>query len=194
VQLSPFSRFPVYEGTIDHIVGVLHVKEFISQQLDETPFDIRAMMHEPVFLPASASAYELLATLEKRGAHFAVVAGEFGGTAGIVTLEDLLEEVVGEVWDEFDADLRKAVTVIAPGHLLVKGSARLHELQEYVDLSRYAGTADSVGGLLLAHVDLPPRRGDSVELDGVTLRIEDLDGMTVESVTIFTHDRAAGGN
>lgn len=194
VQLSPFSRFPVYEGTIDHVVGVLHVKEFISQQLDETPFNIRAMMHEPVFLPASASAYELLATLEKRGAHFAVVAGEFGGTAGIVTLEDLLEEVVGEVWDEFDADLREPVTVIAPGHLLVKGSARLHELQEYVDLSHYAGIADSVGGLLLAHVDLPPRRGDSVELDGVTLRIEDLDGMTVESATIFTPVLATGGN
>ena len=183
---SPYSRFPVYEGTIDHIVGVLHVKEFMIQQMEGTPFDLQDMMYEPVFLPESASAYELFAILEKRQAHFAVVAGEFGGTAGIVTLEDLLEEVVGEVWDEFDVDPQEPVTVMAPGHLLVKGSTRLHELQEYVDLSRYVHIAGSVGGLVLAHVDLPPRRGDSVELDGVTLRIEDLDGLTVERVTVLT--------
>lgn len=186
VSKSAFSRFPVYEGTIDEIVGVLHIKEFIAYQLDESSFDLRQIMHEPVFLPESASAYELFATLEKRRAHFAVVVGEYGGTAGIVTLEDLLEEVVGEVWDEFDVDAQEPVTVISPGQLLVKGTARLHELQEHVNLSSYAGIADSIGGLVLAHVDLPPRRGDSVELGGVTLRIEELDGLTIERVTVFT--------
>lgn len=185
VSKSPFSRFPVYEDTIDQIVGVLHVKEFIAHQLDESSFDLRNIMREPLFLPESASAYELFATLEKQQAHFAVVVGEYGGTAGIVTLEDLLEEVVGEVWDEFDVDAQEPITVISAGQLLVKGTARLHELQEHVDLSAYAGIADSIGGLLLAHVDLPPRRGDSVELDGVTLRIEELDGLTIERVTVF---------
>ena len=182
---SPYSRFPVYEGDVDHIVGVLHVKTFVIQQLDNVPFDLQRLMDEPVFLPESASAYELLATLEKRGAQFAVVVGEYGGTAGIVTLEDLLEEVVGEVWDEFDVDLHEPITVIAPGHLLAQGSARLHELEAYVDLSRHAATADSIGGLVLAHVELPPRRGDTVELDGVVLRIEDLDGMSVTTVDVL---------
>lgn len=185
LMASPYSRLPVYAGDIDHIVGVVHVKNFVAAQLEEAPFDLRQVMDEPVYLPESASAYELLATLEKRRTNFAVVVGEYGGTAGIVTLEDLLEEVVGEVWDEFDVDLQGPVTVIAPGHLLAKGSARLHELGHYVDLSRHGDTAGSVGGLLLSHVELPPRRGDSVELDGVVLRIEDLDGMTVESVTVL---------
>lgn len=189
---SPYSRLPVYEGDVDHIIGVLHLKSFVAQQLDEAPFDLRQLMDEPVFLPESASAYELMSTLEKRRAHFAVVIGEFGGTAGIVTMEDLLEEVVGEVWDEFDADLQEPVTKIAPGHLLAKGSARLHELASYVDLRRFEHVAESVGGLLLAHVDLPPRRGDSVELDGVTLRIEDLQGLTVETVAVLYE--AEGGD
>lgn len=182
---SPYSRLPVYDGDVDHIIGVLHVKAFVAHQLDATEFDLRQLMDEPVFLPESASAYELMSTLEKRRAHFAVVVGQFGGTAGIVTMEDLLEEVVGEVWDEFDVDPQEPVTEIAPGHLLAKGSARLHELAPYLDLSAHGEMADSIGGLVLSHVDLPPRRGDSVDLDGVTLRIEDLEGMTVERVAVL---------
>jgi CBS domain containing-hemolysin-like protein len=182
---SPYSRFPIYEGSIDHIVGVLHLKDFVAQQLDGTPFDLRALMDEPLFLPASATAYELLSTLEQRRVQFAVVIGEYGGTAGIVTLEDLLEEVVGEVWDEFDIDLQEPVTVIAPGHLLAKGSARLSEVEAFVALGEQAHRANSIGGLMLANVDLPPRRGDTVAFDDVVLRIEDVHGMTVECVAVL---------
>jgi CBS domain containing-hemolysin-like protein len=182
---SPYTRFPVYEDTIDNIVGVLHLKDLITAQLAGASFDLPGVMHEPVFLPASASAYELLGTLEKRGVHFAVVVGEYGGTAGIVTMEDLLEEVVGEVWDEFDVDLQEPVTVIAPGHLLAKGLARVDEVNAFVPLGAHAEGATSMAGLMLAHVDLPPKRGDTVTFDDVVLRIEDIQGMTVESVTIL---------
>lgn len=185
ISTSSYSRFPIYEGSIDHIVGVLHLKDFVTQQLDGTSFDLLALMDEPVFLPSLATAYELLSTLEQRRMQFAVVIGEYGGTAGIVTLEDLLEEVVGEVWDEFDIDLQEPVTVIAPGHLLVKGSARLDEVQAFVALGEQAHRANSIGGLMLANVDLPPRRGDTVAFDDVVLRIEDVHGMTVESVAVL---------
>jgi CBS domain containing-hemolysin-like protein len=182
---SPYSRFPVYDGTIDRIIGVLHLKKFIAHKLEGTPFDLRTLMDEPVFLPESASAYELLATLEQKRIHMAIVIGEYGGTAGIVTLEDLLEEVVGEVWDEFDIDLQEPVTIISPGHLLVKGSARLHEVEAFVDLGEHGNLTDSIGGLMLANVDLPPRRGDTVEIDDIVLRIEDVEGMTVTCVVIL---------
>ena len=185
LSTSPYSRFPVYDGTIDRIIGVLHLKDFIIHQLEGTPFDLRALMDKPVFLPRSASAYELLSTLEQQQVHMAIVIGEYGGTAGIVTLEDLLEEVVGEVWDEFDIDLQEPVTRIAPGHLLAKGSARLHEVEAFVDLGEHSNLIESIGGLMLATVDLPPRRGDTVELGDVVLRIEDVKGMTVECVAIL---------
>jgi CBS domain containing-hemolysin-like protein len=181
---SPFSRFPVYDGTIDHIVGVLHLKDFVTQQLDQTPFDLRALLRPPIYLPVSATAYELLSALEQQHGQFAIVVGEYGGTAGIVSLEDLLEEVVGEVWDEFDVYLQEPVTVIAPGHLLAKGSARVDEVEALVALGEEAGDSTSIAGLMLANVDLPPRRGATVTFGDVVLRIEDVDGMTVESVTI----------
>lgn len=182
---SAHSRFPVYERSIDHIVGVLHLKAFVIQQLDGTPFDLRALMDEPVFLPSSATAYELMSALEHKRVQFAVVLDEYGGTAGIVTLEDLLEEVVGEVWDEFDIDLQEPVTVIVPGHLLAKGSARLDEVEAFVSLGGQTHEANSIGGLMLANVDLPPRRGDTVAFGDVVLRIEDVRGMTVESVAVL---------
>lgn len=182
---SPHSRFPVYEGTIDRIIGVLHLKDFVVHQLEGTPFDLHALMVEPAFLPESASAYELLSTLEQKRVHMAIIIGEYGGTAGIVTLEDFLEEVVGEVWDEFDVDLQEPVTVIAPGHLLAKGSAQLHEVEAFVNLGKNETLTDSIGGLMLAHVDLPPRRGYTVEINDVVLRIEDVEGMTVKSVAIL---------
>jgi CBS domain containing-hemolysin-like protein len=182
---SPYSRFPVYESTIDRIIGVLHLKDFVTQQVEGLPFHLRTLMDEPVFLPESASAYELFSTFEQRRVHIAIVIGEYGGTAGIVTLEDLLEEVVGEVWDEFDIDLHEPVTLIAPGHLLAKGSARLHEVEAFVDLGEHSALTETIGGLMLANVDLPPRRGDTVELNNIILRIEDVKGMTVECVAIL---------
>jgi putative hemolysin len=150
----------------------------------ETPFDLRALLRPPIYLPVSATAYELLSALEQQHGQFAIVVGEYGGTAGIVSLEDLLEEVVGEVWDEFDVDLQEPVTVIAPGHLLAKGSARVDEVEALVALGEEAGDSTSIAGLMLANVDLPPRRGATVTFGDVVLRIEDVDGMTVESVTI----------
>lgn len=182
---SPYSRLPVYEGDVDHIVGIIYLKKFAEHQLEGTPYNLRELMEEPVFVPESATAYELMDTFESKRVHFAVVVGEFGGTAGVVTLEDILEEVAGEVWDEFDVDLQEPVTVVAPGHLLARGDARLHEVEEFVSLGEHDGLADSVAGLVLAHVDLPPRRGDSAELDDIVLRIEDVDGMTVETVAIL---------
>ncbi|MDX1663755.1 MAG: hemolysin family protein [Candidatus Promineifilaceae bacterium] len=182
---SPFSRFPVYEGSIDNIVGVVHIKDFVNQQLEGRPFDMQQLMHEPLFLPRSASAYELLSAFETHRVHLAVVLGEYGGTTGIVTLEDLLEEVVGEVWDEFDIDPHDPVTVLGPGHLLAQGSARLDEVKPYVDLTPYAEDVTTVGGLMLANLNLPLHRNDQIAFDDVTLCIEDLEGMTVEAVSIF---------
>ena len=182
---SPYSRLPVYEGDLDHIVGVVYLRKFAEHQLEETPYDLRELMEEPVFVPETATAHELLSTFESRHVHFAVVVGEYGGTAGIVTLEDVLEEVAGEIWDEFDAHLEEPVTVVAPGHLLARGDARVHEVEEFVDLGDHEEMVDSVAGLMLARVDLPPHRGDSVELANVLLRIEEVDGLTVERVSVL---------
>ena len=181
---SPYSRLPVYEGDVDHIVGIIYLEKFAEHQLEGTSYNLRELMEEPVFVPESATAYELLSMFERKLVHIAVVVGEYGGTAGVITLEDILEEVAGEIWDEFDVDLQDPVTVVAPGHLLARGDARLHEVEAFVNLGEH-DRAESVAGLVLAHVDLPPRRGDSAELDDIVLRVEEVDGMTVECVSIL---------
>lgn len=194
VVSSPHTRFPVYDGTLDNIVGVVHLKDVVEQQLEKKPFDIKAMMHETPFIPETTSAEALLATFKTTRVHMAVVVDEYGGTAGIVTLEDLIEEIVGEVRDEFDSDEQEPITIVEPGHILALGTVRLDEIAEYVDLGDQHEDIDTIGGLMISRLNLPPSLGDELKLDGITLRVEEVDGLAIERVSIqFPPDGGEGG-
>lgn len=184
VTTAPHTRFPVYEDSLDKIVGIVHLRDVVEQQLDEKPFDIRSMMHEVPFIPETASAEALLAIFKEQHIHMAVVIDEFGGTAGIATLEDLIEEIVGEVRDEFDSHEIEPITVVEPGHLLVQGTVRLDEIADYVDLGEEHDEVDTIGGLMMSKLNLPPSVGEELTLNGVTLRIEEVDGLATERVSI----------
>ncbi len=181
---SPHTRFPIYDGDLDHIVGILHLKDLVRQQMSGQPFDLRAMVHEVPVVPEGMYVEELLNTLKQQKIHMAVVIDEYGGTAGIVTMEDLIEEVVGEVRDEFDVGEQPAVVLIEPGHLVALGSARLHELEPYVDLGEHGYDVDSIGGLMLANVNLPPHQGDEVVINNIRLRVEAVKGLAIERVSL----------
>ena len=181
---SPHSRCPVYEGTLDNIIGVLHLKDFVRQQMHHTPFDLRDLLHEPPIVPESAYAEDVLLLLRNSHVHMAVVIDEFAGTAGIVTLEDLIEEVVGEVRDEFDTEEDEPIRTIAPGHLLVQGYVSLAEIDDLVTIGDHDHDVESVGGLVLAELNRPPQVGDEVALNGVTYRVEAVDGFSIERVSI----------
>lgn len=183
---SPHTRFPVYENDLEHIIGIVHLKDLVHHHLDGTPFQIRELVHEVPFVPETLPADELLAALKLRHVHMAVVIDEYGGTAGIVTLEDLLEEVVGEVRDEFDLHEYDRITEVEQGHLLVSGVTRFDEIRAYVDLSdiEQEEGVDTVGGLLVAHLPLPPQLGGEVVRNGITFRAEKVNGMAVEQVRV----------
>lgn len=185
MSASPHTRFPVYEGSIDNIIGVLHLKDLVAQQLGGTAFDLQTLMHEVPFVPENTSTDVLLALLKKTHIHLAVVLDEYGGTAGIVTLEDLIEEVMGEVRDEFDTHEKEPITLIEPGHLIVQGTVRLDELEDYIDLSEAGQDVDSVGGLVITHLNLPPNAGDETEIDGVRFKVEEVNGLAVERLSIY---------
>lgn len=184
---SVHTRFPVYEGNLDHILGIVHLKDLVHHYLDNTPYDLRELLHEAPIVPEGLPAEELLTIFKQRHIHMAIVIDEYGGTAGIATMEDLLEEVVGEVRDEFDIAEHDHITVEADGHLVVLGETRLDELHGYVDLSNYenAEEVDTIGGLMVANVPLPPQVGAELRLDGVTLRAEKVNGLVVEAVGIY---------
>lgn len=185
IVTSPHTRFPIYEGTQDKIVGIVHLKDVVEQQLTKKPFDIGAMLHDIPFVPEIASAEYLLSILKQRRIHMAVVIDEYGGTAGLVTLEDLIEEIVGEVRDEFDVDEEERITVVKKGHLRVQGTVRLDELREYVDLGNEGfENIDTVGGLMISRLSLPTSVGDKLTIKDVMLQIEEVDGLAIEWVAV----------
>lgn len=181
---SRHSRLPVYEENFDNIIGVVHLKDVIARQIEGQPFDLRAILYDVPSVPEMATAEQVLRVLKQKQVHLAVVIDEYGGTAGIVTLEDVIEEVMGDVRDEFDAPEPPPITVIAPGHLIARGDTLLDDLREYVDFGDNDYAVDTIGGLLLSHVNLPPVKGDSAEINGITLQAEEVKGLAIERVSV----------
>ncbi len=183
VSESNYSRFPVYEEDLDHVIGILHLKDLVKQQLRTRGSldDIRLILRPAPAVPEYQPVDRLLAAFKRQRIHMAIVLDEFGGIAGIVTLEDLIEEVVGEVRDEFDVE-REPFAVVEPGVLEVAGNFLLDDLSNHVFLGDDEELPDveTVGGLIMTALGRPPQRGDEVLFrDGVKFLVLDIDGLAV---------------
>lgn len=188
VCASIHSRFPIYEEDLDQIKGFLHVKDLARHlQLhgETASIDLRAMAaNRPVIVvPDSLSLDLMLQRFRSEKGALAIVIDEFGGTAGIVTFEDLLEEVVGEIQDEFDLE-RAPFEQIDERNLRVDGSLILDELNQHFDIDFTEEDADTVGGLIMAQLGRIPSVGDTVETSGVRFTVEKVTGRAVDSVLV----------
>lgn len=194
ILASGHTRFPVYENDLDHILGILHLKDLVRQQLEDTPFDLRALLHDAPRVPENLYAEALLSTLKRMHVHMAIVIDEYQGTAGLVTLEDLIEEVVGEVRDEFDVNEEADLVEVEPGHIVAQGTTRLYELESYFATNKRGHDVETVGGLVLAELNRVPEVGDEVKLDGVTFTVEAVDGLMIKRLSIrYPVAPASGG-
>ncbi|MCI0394528.1 MAG: hemolysin family protein [Chloroflexi bacterium] len=184
VTESRQTRFPVYEGDLDHVIGILHLKDLVRQQLrSRGSFDLRLLLRPAPAVPENQSVERLLAAFKRQRIHMAIVLDEFGGVAGIVTLEDLVEEIVGEVRDEFDQE-KEPVVELAPGVLEVAGNFLVDDLSEFVFLGEEEELPDveTVGGLIHTWLGRPPKVGDRVKPrhnPAVTMTVLDVDGLAV---------------
>ena len=181
VTQSHHSRFPIYEGDLDHVVGILHLKDLLRLTLRPNgPFDLRLILRTAPSVPEDFRVDRLLAAFKKQKLHMAVVRDEFGGLAGVVTLEDLVEEVVDEVRDEFDQE-REPRVELGPGVLEVSGEYPLDDLAEEVFLGEADDLPDveTVGGLIVAQLGRPPLNGDVVTLRDVCFTVLDIDRLAV---------------
>ncbi|MCI0347161.1 MAG: SufD family Fe-S cluster assembly protein, partial [Chloroflexi bacterium] len=179
-------RIPVYEKTIDHIVGILYAKDLLPflRAAAEEPPALRTLLRPPLFVPESMSVDDLLHELQRRKVHLAIVLDEYGGTAGLVSIEDLLEEIVGEIQDEYDVE-EPMVVRLSPDQARLDGRADVDELRNLFDFElplEDEDEYDTIGGLVYHRVGSVPSPGDQVELDGLTLTVETTDGRRVGKV------------
>ena len=182
---SYFSRLPLYDGSIDNIVGIVHLRDLLClhAQANTECTDVRSVMAPALFIPESMPADDAFALLQTRRYHVAVVLNEFGGTAGIVTLEDLIEEIFGEVQDEFDQEV-PLFRVLPGNRVLVRWDWLIEDLNELLNLRLPSEEADTIGGLVLNELAHVPDVGEIVEVAGVSLRVERVEGKAVAAVSL----------
>ncbi len=179
------TRYPVYEDDLDHIIGMLHVKDLLRRLLVDEPVTAPDVRRIPV-VPETAALDDVLATMQRTQAHLAVVIDEHGGTAGLISLEDLFEEVVGEI-DE-DASATPSLRVDSAGVVRAAGTLRLDELGRHFNLDLEHEDVDSVSGLVLQRLGRPPQVGDVVDYDRLRLEVTGVSGKGVREVRVTIVD------
>jgi len=186
------SRVPVFEQTVDQIIGVLYTKDLLPHLHGLPPgFDLRAGLHPPYFVPESKRADTLLREFQAKKIHLAIVVDEYGGTAGLVTLEDLLEELVGEIRDEFDEEERLIQRIDATT-FRVSGKLAIDELNAATGLHISNESFDTVGGWVLDLFGRVPHKGEKKSLDGLRVSVEKVERTRVVEVLVTLRDRASG--
>ena len=180
------TRFPVYEDNTDNVIGIINIKDLLLYP-DNEQFSIRKILREPYFTYEYKRTTDLMLEMRKASVNLAIVLDEYGSTAGLVTLEDLLEEIVGEIRDEYDEDEEEPIREIQPGReYQVLGSAKLSDLNEVLGTKLESEDYDSVGGYIIEQLDCLPREGESVTLeDGMRLVVDVLDKNRIELVHIW---------
>lgn len=182
----PHARFPVYEGSLDNIVGVVHIRDlFTASRRGPAGFDLRKIMRQPLFVPDTISVADLLTEFKRRRMPYAVAIDEYGGTAGVVTLDDLIEEIVGETADEFEQPSEEEVRPQPDGTFLVNPRLRIDEANERFGLQLESEEADTLGGLVLDQLGRMAAPGDEVTVDGATLRVEAVQGVRITCLRLI---------
>jgi putative hemolysin len=192
------SRVPVYDGSIDEILGILYAKDllpYLKTASGPRP-TVRAILRAPLFVPESMTIDDLLHEFQRRKVHIAIVLDEYGGTAGLVTIEDLLEEIVGEIQDEYDEE-EPMVVRLGEDEYRIDGRVAVDEMLETFDLEielEDEAEYDTVGGLVFHRIGGVPQPGDRVELEGLELTVESTDGRRVDKVLAVRTPRPADGS
>ncbi|HLY15414.1 MAG TPA: hemolysin family protein [Candidatus Limnocylindrales bacterium] len=180
------SRVPVYEESIDGVIGIVYAKDLLpvlKVEADARP-TVRSLLRTPLFVPESMSIDDLLHEFQRRKVHIAIVLDEYGGTAGLLTIEDLLEEIVGEIQDEYDVE-EPMIVRLSADEARIDGRVDVDELGETFDITiplEDEDEYDTVGGLIFHRLGHVPRPGDEVRLDGLKLTVETTDGRRVGKV------------
>jgi magnesium and cobalt transporter len=168
---SGHSRIPIYKQTVDQIIGILNAKDLLPLWLkDQKEFNLHELCREPFFVPETRRVKDLLADLRERKSHLAVIVDEYGGTSGIVTIEDIVEEIIGEISDEHDVE-EVDFTPLEDGAVLVNARASLDDFEEYFGVTLPRGGYDTLGGFMIHVMGKVPARGEEMVYESLLMRV-----------------------
>lgn len=180
-----FTRLPVFEETTDNVIGTINMKDLLLFD-NKKEFHVRDILREAYFTYEYKSISELLVEMRQASFNIAIVLDEYGETAGLITLEDLLEEIVGEIHDEYDENEEDFIKEISPNEYMIEGSMNLDDLNDRLDLSLESEDYDSLGGFIIERLDRFPEVGDSITTEsGIRLVVESLDKNRIETVHMY---------
>jgi CBS domain containing-hemolysin-like protein len=178
------TRIPVYEGNLDHIVGVLYAKDLLRAVVRGEQKSLRDIARKPYFTPESNKVQDVLRDLRKNRVHMAIVVDEYGGTAGAVTIEDILEEIVGPIQDEYDIGEEDEIQFISPNEVILDGRVSVDDVNELLKLDIAGDDYDTIGGYVLNQLGATPKVGATLKLGNAELRVEAVQGTRIKKVRI----------
>jgi len=178
------TRIPVYEGNLDHIVGVMYAKDLLRAVVRGEQKSLREIARKPYFTPESNLVQDVLRDLRKNRVHMAIVVDEYGGTAGAVTIEDILEEIVGPIHDEYDIGEEDEIQFISPNEVVLDGRVSVDDVNELLKLEIAADDYDTIGGYVLNQLGAAPKVGATLKLGNAELRVEAVQGTRIKKVRI----------
>src|SRR5437588_9867313 len=178
------TRIPAYEGNLDHIIGVLYAKDLLRAVVRGEPKTLREIARKPYFTPESNLVQDVLRDLRKNRVHMAIVVDEYGGTAGAVTIEDILEETVGPIQDEYDVGEEDEIQFISPNEVVLDGRVSVDDVNELLKLDIQGEDYDTIGGYVLNQLGAAPKVGATLKLGNAELRVEAVQGTRIKKVRI----------
>ena len=178
-----YTRIPVYEETPDNVIGILNVKDFLLIE-DKENFVMKEHLREPLYTYEYKKTSALMMDMRKTGANIVIVLDEYGITAGLITLEDMLEEIVGEIRDEFDADEDEGITKVSDLEYLIDGSTNLDDINDRIGLELSSDEYESIGGLIMEKLGRIPAEGEIINLDSIVLTVKKMDHARIEKVCL----------
>ncbi len=181
---SQYTRYPVYEENLDHISGIIHVKDLYGLSLRKEDFSVEKLLRPVLLVPETITMDNLVREFKKRQGQMAIVIDEFGGTSGLITLEDVLEEIFGEVQDEFDADEEADIREISEDIYLTNAMMRLDEITEFFEVEIIDEDVDTIGGLVVKVLGRIAEVGDIVEIQNLELNVKEIDGARITKLII----------
>jgi len=185
---SEHSRFPVYQETVDNVIGILHVKDALKTLVNNTPFNIQEMVRKPFFVPVSKHIDDLLRELRRKKVHIAVVVDEYGGVSGIVSMEDIIEEIIGDIQDEFDHETEDVVE-LGKGIWLCDARVNLEFLAEETNLDLPVDNFDTLGGFVFDLFGKIPVKNEKITYRDYDFIIQEMDGHKINTIKIVTQKK-----